>query len=214
MSISKLRTRLNVPPPQAAAPSLPPAPGETLSPSSTSANRVPAPPPRKFERDSLIKRKALAIVAMRAQGFTTEEIAAELGIKPRSVSSYLYQAGKKGFLVKRGDSLLADPKDRIGFDLAHKAIRNMNAALDDSLVTTAEGEIKAVNDRMWEATTLIAGHIPKEAAQTEQQLPQMAVLAIKIEMPTSAETLVRTGTMGGTPAYSEGEVVNECDQRD
>ena len=108
------------------ASSLPPTP-----------DQGPAPPLAKpkylIEKNSVVRKKAVAIVAMRAQGFSTEEIATELRIKPASVSHYVWQATKSGFLLnRRGESLFTDPKDRIEFELAHKAVRNMNEFLDST----------------------------------------------------------------------------------
>lgn len=208
MSISKLRARLNVPPPsEAAAPSLPPVPGETLSPTPT----TPATPVTKKDgnligKSSLMRKKAVAIVAMRATGMTTEEIAAELGIKPGSVHSYVYRAAKSGFLVnKRGESLLDDPKDRVEFELAHKAVRNMNEFLDSD------------NDEVRERMTLeIAKGALFKKFDPQPTAPSMGVqaLAIKIEMPTTGGMAVREGTIGGVPNYVEGEVAGEKGKRD
>lgn len=191
----------------AVASSLPPTP-----------DQVPAPPPtRLIEKHSLIRRKALAIVAMRREGYTTDEIAAELQIKPKSVKQYVYMAHRSGYLVKNGQSVLVDPTERVEFELADKAVRNLSAALDDSVITTAEGEIKPVSKRMYEATMAVAqGAIFKkfDPAAAAPVAPGMQVLQVKIEMPAAGEMKVRDGTIGGVGSYIEGEAIGDKDQRD
>ncbi len=206
VSISKLRQRLNVPPPPtpSAAVSLPPPPGEALAPSP-----LPAPKPRyKLEKNSLIRRKAVAIVAMRAQGFSTDEIAAELQIKPQSVHAYVYRATKSGFLVnKQGQSLLTDPKDHIEFELAHKAVRNLGEFLDSDDDTTRERvTLEVAKGALWKKFD-----VAKDAA-----MPGMQVLAVRIEMPAAGKDVPQAdlSAMGGTPSYVEGSVEGADDGSD
>ena len=195
----------------AVASSLPPTPSRVPAPPTTSLDN-----PWKIEKHSVIRKKAVAIVAMRAQGYSTDEIAQELKIRPKSVRNYVYLATKSGFLVNKQGSFFADPKDSIEFELAHKAIRNLHAALDDEPVTIeSTGEIKPISKVMYDATMELAhGALfkqfdpPKESAS----LPGMQVLAIKIDMPTTGDTTVREGSMGGSPIY-EGSV-NDVDQSD
>ena len=193
----------------AVASSLPPTP-----------SRVPAPPttltnPWKIEKHSVVRKKAVAIVAMRAQGYSTDEIAHELKIRPRSVHNYVYLATKSGFLTNKKGSFFADPKDSIEFELAHKVVRNLNAALDDEPITVESGEIKPINKVIYEATMELAkGSLFKRFDQPKDTaaLPSMQVLAIKIDMPTTGDTTVREGSIGGTPIY-EGSV-DDSGQRD
>ena len=177
------------------ASSLPPTP-----------SRVPAPPTvlaTRLKQTSLIRKKALAIVAMRAQGYSTEEIASELGIRPRSVAQYVYTASKGGWLPRTKGSAFADPKDSIDFELAHKAVRNMNEFLDSPDIET----------RKEMTLELAKGSLFKRFDQSkEATLPGMQVLAIKIDMPTTGDTPVREGSMGGAPIY-EG-TVDDSGQRD
>lgn len=157
----------------------------------------------KLAKTSLVRKKALAIVALRANGYTTEQIAAELHIKPSSVKQYLYRAGRAGLLVSKHGSLLADPKDNVEFELSHKVIRNLNEMMDSK------------NKKVRNEVTLemARGHLFKKFDQAkEQTLPAMNVLSVKIEMPSSGEVVPRPGAFGGVPAYVEGEV--ETDRGD
>ena len=195
-------------PTQAVVPSLPPAPGATtlsLSPVQLSdARPKPAkvPASNKIEGKSLIRRKALAIVAMRAQGYTSEEIAAELKVRVATLSTYVYRAVKSGFLVNsKGESLLADPKDQVEYELAHKVVRNLGVLLDC-------GDTKIQKEVTLEVAkgTLFK----KFDQQVNVPLPNMNVLSLRIEMPRGAEAItVREGSIGGKPAYLEGERLDE-----
>ena len=183
---------------RAVASSLPPTPSRVPAPST-----VPAPRLVALKQTSLIRKKAIAIVAMRAQGYSTEEIASELGIRPRCVAQYVYTASRGGWLPRTKGSAFDDPKDSIDFELAHKAVRNMNEFLDSKDLDTRK-----------EATFELAkGAIYKRFDQPrETTLPGMQVLAIKIEMPTTGETPVRGGSMGGSPIYEA--TVDDSGQRD
>lgn len=199
---------------KAVAPSLPPAPNLSPAPPLTT-------PSWRLPKNSVVRKKAVAIIAMRAQGFTTDEIAHELHIKPASVCTYVYRAGRNGMLTnKRGESAFDDPKDCIDYELAHKVVRNMNAALDDMPVTLASGEIKDISKVMYETTMRLAeGALFKrfDQAHDTSALPGMQVLAVKIEMPQTGGVVVREGSIGGVPAYSSEVVEGQVDdarQRD
>lgn len=201
MSISTLRAKHHVPPPpKAAAPSLPPEPGEALSPT-PSLTAKPVPKAYRIEKDSIMHKKAIAIVAMRAGGYTTDEIAAELHIKPASVSSYIYKATKAGWLVNRkGESILNDPADRITYELAHKAVRNLNEFLDSADDDTRkEVTLELAKGTLWKRFDTPAQQAP----------PSMQMLQVKIEMP-STNVAIRQDTVGGVPrSFIDGEVDDE-----
>lgn len=186
----QLTVRSNVPTPQgqAVASSLPPTPDEQ-----------PTSPIRKIEKNSVIHKKALAIVAMQIQGYSTDEIAKELRIKPNSVKQYIYMATRSGLLVNRktGESLLSVPADRIEYELAHKAVRNLDEFLD-----SPDDEVrKEVTLKIFDGALKPKFETPKEAPV----LPGMNVLAVKIDMPSAPQTTqVRTDQMGGVP-FIDGE---------
>ena len=141
---------------------------------------------------------------MRAQGYSTDEIAHELRIRPKSVHNYVYLATKSGFLINKKGSFFADPKDSIEFELSHKAVRNMNEFLDS----------KDIDVRKEMTLEIAKGSLFKRFDQPKDTaaLPSMQVLAIKIDMPTTGDTTVREGSIGGIPIY-EG-TVDDSGQRD
>lgn len=179
----------------AAPPSLPPAASEALAPP------PPATKPRWFlPKSSVVRKKALAIIAMRANGYTRAQISEELGIAPSTIDDYVYRATKSGALVGRdGRSLLADPKEELETTLAHKIVRNFNEALD----SPDEARRDHVTLEVAKGTIFKRFDPAKEAGAAP-----MTVLAVKIEMPAGAAMEARPGSIGGTPAYTEGEIVD------
>ena len=186
----------------AVASSLPPTPSRVPAPPTTPA--VSVKPLTHLKQTSMIRKKALAIVAMRAQGYSTEEIASELGIRPRCVAQYVYTASKSGWLGRTKGSAFSDPKDTIDFELAHKAVRNMGEFLDSpDIELRKEATFDLARGALYKRFDL-----PKDSAP----LPGMQVLAIKIDMPTTGDTAVREGSMGGLPIYEA--TAHDVDQPD
>ena len=147
-------------------------------------------PPR-----SKIRKTAIKIVALRMRGFPDAEIATALGLaSAQMVRSYLYRAHKNGWMTDELDN----PKDKVEYEIGHKLVRNMHEALD-----SADPERK---DHMTIEVSKMT--IAKQFDQAVSTTQPLNVLSIKIEMPTGPPGQVREGTMGGTPAYLDGETVN------
>lgn len=164
-------------------------------------------PDWKIPKNSMVKRKALAIVAMRANGYTDDQISEELHITKGSIRTYLYRATRSGFLVDRkSGSLLADPHDRLEYDLAHKAVRNLEAMLDSD--TILERGQKSV--RMEATLEMAKGVLFKKFDQAAAPSMPTNVLQIKIE---GAQSKVDV-TAGGAPLYIDGDVVSQDEPGD
>ncbi len=178
-------------------PSLPPAPADGLRTSPNLEHKLP--------KTSLVRKKALAIIGLRARGYTTEEIAQELQIKPNSVYSYLWRAGRAGLLSKKDHSLLDNPTERIEYELTHKAVDNLAEMLNsDQILERGQKSVKM------EATFEMAkGVLFEKFRKVPEQAPQtMNALKIEIVMPTSGQNEARAGSIGGTPMnFIEGEKV-------
>lgn len=163
---------------------------------------VPGKPAKKRDRtvlpsNSLVRAKVLAIVAMKLDGKTNEEIALHLHIKESSIKQYMWLAGKNGWLRKHA----IDPTDRLEHEIAHKVVRNLDEMLD------SDNE-----DRRDTATLKTAeGMLFKRYATEPIAAPQLAVIGIRIEMPAGAPVAIREGTTGGAQRWTEGVVV-EGDQ--
>lgn len=147
--------------------------------------------------NSMVRRKVLAIIAMRLEGKNNEEIGKLLDIKPASVNQYMYLAGKNGWLKNRA----IDPSDRLDHEVAHKVVRNLDEALDSP-----------DEERRDKATKIVAeGMLFKRYNEQAQQAPPNLMIGVRIEMPNTPGTpapTIREGTTGGEPLWREGEVVN------
>jgi transposase len=146
--------------------------------------------------DSEIRKKAIKIVLMRSSGMEDAEIAAALGIGLRTVSNYVQVAGKNGWLES---DLVADPKERLEYDLMHKVVRNMAESLDSyNPVTRHEA-----------AMEIAKGTLFKKFAEAGPAVQNTNVLKIQIIQAPGPPIQIREETTGGMPAYVEGEVVGE-----
>jgi hypothetical protein len=200
-----------IPDPVPSQPSLPPAADATPTlpappPSTALAVRKPGQRgtlagtqrgPYKKRMDTRKRRIAMQAVAMRINGLSDEAIAEAFKVTKRTVQGYIYEAGREGLL----DPHLHDPKDRVEYKIVNKALDQIEEALDSTAVSLTTG----VPLRTTVALKVAEGTIFKQfEPQQAQQGPQQ-VVAIKIEMPAGAPQVVREGTIGGTPAYVEGE---------
>lgn len=139
--------------------------------------------------DSKIRTSAMQIIAMRISGMGDEEIAAALNLSQRSLSSYLYKAGKNGWLN------IDNPKDRLEYQVLHKVVRNIDDMLD-----SPDPEVKQ------QVTMETAkGTIFKSFGEQMQQLAPSTLVAIKIEMPPGPPQVIRAETTGGLPAYVDAQ---------
>lgn len=175
-------------------PSLPPAPAD----GSLSAS-LPAIPRKSYAmpKNAVIRKKALAIVALRAAGWTSEQIAAELGLKRESLHTYVWRASRAGYLVnpKTKETLLVDPIERVE-ELTHKVLDNFNEMLtSEQILERGQKSVKM------EATFELArGALFKKFDQTVEGVQQtFNGLKIEIVMPSSGMNEARPGAMGGVP---------------
>lgn len=141
--------------------------------------------------DSRIRRVALMIIAMRMGGYEDEEIASALKISPRSIRPYVYRAGKNGWLN------LDNPREKLEYQLAHKAVDNLAEMLDSNEVME-KGQHRVKHDATIE---MLKGTIFKTFDEAPVQQQSQTVVAVKIEMPAGPTQVVREDTMGGTPAH-------------
>ena len=191
--------RKTTPAPEAVL-TLPPAPADSsTTPPNASLVPVKEESPhiqkvRQMPKNSVVRQKALAILALRLAGHDNETIAKELNLSERSLNQYLWMAGKNGWIPrKRG---FIDPKDDLEFDLAHKVVKNLGDLLDSDDAETKK-----------EVTLEVAkGTLFKRFGDQNTQAPQTTVLAVRIEMPAGEPTIIRDGTTGGRGRWLEGEV--------
>jgi hypothetical protein len=147
--------------------------------------------------NGVVRKKALAIVAMRLAGYDTAEIAEDLRISKRSVRQYLWIAGKHGWLAQGVHGTLADPRDRLEFEIGHKVVRNLDQMLDSSdPAVRHEATLEAAKGTIFKAYD----------QQALVSAPNTNVLSIRVELPPGAQSGMRADAISGTAAYVEGEV--------
>jgi hypothetical protein len=146
-----------------------------------------------LKEDSPVREKALKIVAYRLAGMDDTEIGRLLNLSPKSLSAYLYRAGKSGFLDE-----LNSAKEAIENQLLPKAIRNLDEALDSTDPRV----------RRETALEIAKGTTFKTFGESVGgQLPSNQLTVQILNVP-GAPTVVRPESGGGTPAYVEAELTN------
>jgi uncharacterized protein YdbL (DUF1318 family) len=197
--------------PDQAAPSAPatlpgiPPPGSALVtiPPAIQAERALQERQRRQKWTGLPKqgkvRKTVAgILALKVQGFNTNEIAEQLNLKPASVRQYLWIAGKKGWLST------SDPHEIAHSQLVHRAVSNAEEWLHARDARTGLPDKEFTIEAMKGFRLFNTGG---PAEQSEQHATN--VLAIQITMPQSGNLpQMREGNAGGQAAYTEGEVIS------
>ncbi len=177
---------------QTSSPSLPPvtATDEALAPTTDTGEK----PWWYMPPDSDVRVKALKIQAMRMQGIDDDAIARALDISPKSISPYLYRAGRNGWLAED------DPKNRLEYQVLHKVVRNLDEGLDSTATLQTGMPVKTAV-----ALKVAEGTLFQKANVGGPTVVQTAI-SIKIEgAPAGAAATFDTSDLGGTPAFVEGE---------
>lgn len=151
----------------------------------------------KLGNDSLVRTKALHIVAMRLNGMSTDEIAAAMKLSKQTVYGYIYRATRNGWIGHD------TPSDRIEFSLGTKAI--------DALEELLEDEDTSEKTRAKVALGVMEYVAPKKA--DANSAVAQTVVAIRIEQPGGTPQEVRPGAISGVAAYIDAEVVKHGDAK-
>lgn len=138
-------------------------------------------------------------MALKIEGKDNDEIAAAVGLSVRSLRQYLWIAGKNGWLTT------ADPAEEVEYNLAHKAVRNLDMLLDDKDKDTGMPRTEVTLATL-RGVGILRNH---DAKGPDVANGQQNVLQINIQAPAGATTEIRAGTMQGAPAFVEGETVGE-----
>lgn len=150
-------------------------------------------------RDSKLYKCCMAIIALRAQGQTHEQIGEALGLTRNTIQTYLARAHRRN-LLKLDDFDL--PNDAIDVVLRSKVVRNVDLLLDNHDKDTTLKVFELLNP------------VQKQEAPIQQN--QM-VLQVRVDLPPQATMLtgspvtIRAGTIGGTLASGiplDAEIVN------
>ena len=125
--------------------------------------------------DSKSRKRVAKILMLKLQGYKGPAIGKKLGISEESVRHYMWLAGKNGWLNATGTAL-TDPTEELAFNTSHKAVRNINLALDGV----------ALPPGMQEMTIETAKGLGlfKSHAQVKNEGPaQPNMLIVQFEMP-------------------------------
>lgn len=185
-----------------------------VAPSTSTSLTVSAPPRRKsvfkMPKDSLVRKKVLAIIALKTAGYSHEQIAKEMGVTRATISTYLWRANRAaqdGWLKdeKTGRSLLDDPTERIEYELTNKVVDNLAAMLNsEQILERGQKSVKM------EATFEMAKGVLFEKFKKSPEGVSNAINALKIEivMPSTGGNTARADSMGGEPIrYVDADIV-------
>ena len=145
------------------------------------------------------RRNAIEAMRLRGEGLGNAEIAKHLGYKnARTVQDLLYHAGSKGWLIT------SDVEEHLTYVTAHKIVKNIDKALDQS-----DG-LSASQLEMTIAAAKGRGFFKHYESTKSEGAPQSLILGVKIEVTgagAGVKVLPEDGTIGGAPNYEEGELV-------
>ena len=148
-----------------------------------------------LSENSTVKETAIRIYTLRAGGLSDDQIAETLHLSKNTLSSYVYKAGRMGWL----DEFLHDPRERLEYSVMHKVVRNLDESLDsEGILQTGMPERTAVALKIAEGALY-----PR--LQQQQGVGTTNLMGIKIEIVGGVPTQVREGTVIEAPAYQEGE---------
>lgn len=149
--------------------------------------------PTGLAEDSTIRETAIKIYLLRAAGQSDEQIAQIVGLSTKTLSSYVYKAGKMGWL----DDFLHDPRERLEYSIMHKVVRNLDQSLD------SEGVLQTgMQERTAVALKIAEGALYPRLQQGAGQQNSM-LMGIKIEVVGGEPQKIREGTVIEAPAYVE-----------
>lgn len=147
-------------------------------------------------KKSKIRAKAAAICALKIQGYSTDEVAEKIGLRPASVRQYLWIAGKNGWLTTQ------DPHDDAEFRLTHRVVSNLDELLH------ARSSVTGLPDKEVTLESAKGFGVFRDHSKPQEENNQQAnMLTINIITPEGPAAQMRKGTTGGVPAYVEGECV-------
>lgn len=154
-----------------------------------------------------MRKKVAKILVLKMVGHRTAEIARRLKTTPDTVRHYLYIAGKNGWLAPDGLEMV-DPAEQLLYSSEHKVVRNINLALDGQPLLPQQFEMTLETAK---GTGLFKQH---SAAKIEGQV-SIPSLEVHIQIPHGAASLALpdAGSLGGAPAYVDGQVIEAAETK-
>ena len=181
-------------------------PGAAIAPLPEETVPQPVPDEKQWwyrKPDSKARAVVAKILVMDAAGHKDAEIAKKLKTTAATISSYRYIAKRNGWLRHLDNGVeLVDIEAELALNIDRKIVRNVDASLDGRMTNwqTHEMTIAAAKGR---------GIFKGDTGQ--RQDGELSVVAIQIAMPPlgAADQKIDEASVGGTPAYVEGDVLAE-----
>lgn len=182
------------------------SPSPTASLPTSNVTDVPLPPalPRwKRAHDSKSRKMVARILVLKLAGKKTAEIAKKLDTSPDTIRHYLWLAGKNGWL-DADKMMMVDPSEQLAFSAAQKTVRNIGLSLDGRMLMPQQFEMTL-------ETAKGLGLFKTHTAQKIEGVMAIPSLEVNIMMPAGAAGYAPPidGSLGGTPAYIDGETIDQ-----
>jgi len=137
--------------------------------------------------NSIVYKTCIAVIALRAQGVSADDIAATVGYSKETIRTYLKRAHARGWL---NINSLPDVEDKIDIVLKDKVVRNVNEFLDE--------RDKDVTVEAAKGFGIFKQH---QVIKGDQNLSVGMSLRVQVEMPPTphggSPIIIRPGTAGG-----------------
>jgi hypothetical protein len=153
--------------------------------------------------DSKVRKLVSKILVLDAAGHDDKAIAKKLKTTAGTIAQYRYLGRKNGWIRtgEDGDEEMVDVEAELAMNIDRKIVRNISASLDGQMTNhqTHEMTIAAAKGR---------GIFKNSEGKGDGANQGMQVVAIQVIMPTlgAADQTVKEDSVGGVPAYVEGEV--------
>lgn len=171
----------------------------TTEPSAPPDDKPALPPWWKRDRGGKSFKLWQKVEVMRAAGRTCADIAKKLGYDDAYIQNLRYIARKNGWVDENDEPI--DLEVELALDIDRKTVRNISDSLDGQMTNwqTHEMTLAAAKGR-----GIFKNHDTAAAPVAAQ-----TVVAVQVVMPTvgSGDQQVDEKSIGGTPAYIEGETL-------
>lgn len=170
------------------------APASLPLPDAGQTPSAPLPAKRPLApEDSPIRETAIKIYLMRGAGMDEATIAEHLGLSVKTLSGYIYKAGRMGWL----NDFIVDHKARLQDVIMHKVLDNIQEGLEDE----ERNEKTGMKVKTTVALKVAEGALFPSMQQPGQGGGNTMLMGIKIEVVGNEPGKIREGTIVEAPAY-------------
>jgi uncharacterized protein (DUF433 family) len=163
----------------------------------------------KPPKDSKVYKTVMAIVALRAQGQHTSEIAEQLGLKHDTILTYIKRANQRGWI---GMASFADPEDKLKYVIQDKIVSNVHTVLGER---TEDGALTGgAREMTIEAAKGLGLFKQHQVVKGDVNATIGMALKVEVLLPSAVQDsriTIRPGTVGGTPGVmvpADAEIID------